>query len=107
MSINRDSLKGYSAAALMLYAVIGLSPLGGLGCDHAFVWDSDAQEWREATPDDQAEHIHDLAKPVKDALTDTPAAGAIPWLDALTRLAAVLVAFRWSRPPKPKIKDPA
>jgi len=98
MTLTRKNTLTYTAALALLYAVIGIPPMASSGCDSAFVWDPEAEEWRPATPEDQADQIHNLAEPVVDALQDTPAAGAIPWIETATRVLAVLVAFRWSKP---------
>lgn len=102
MTITKEQATRYVAAAAILFAVTGITPFEPGCTDQAWVWDKAAQDWRPVTPDDTVAALEETAQIAKTAVEETPAAIAIPWIDAATRLLAVLVAFRWSKPKKPE-----
>ena len=98
MKTTLNTTRPYAAAAAILYAVIGLTPMGGLACSDPWIYDDEGGMWRLATPTDQVDAIGQLNAATHDALAETPAASLLPWADYLARVLAILVAFRWTKP---------
>jgi hypothetical protein len=51
-------------------------------------------EWRAPTPQEEATFAEQVEAAAKAAVSGTPLAAAIPWIDAAARLAALFAAWR-------------
>ena len=89
-----DLTRRYVSLALLAIAMMGL-PLSAvdLGCRWQ-IKDAVSGQWREPTPQEEATFADQTAAAAKAAVSGTPLAAAIPWIDAAARLAALFAAWR-------------
>ena len=107
MTISPGRAKPWIAAAALLYAIVGFTPIAGPSCSMPFVKDPETEEWREATPAELGDAVQQAVQAIAQTTTGTPTAVVMPWLDLATRLLAIFLAFRWRAPsPQPVINTP-
>jgi hypothetical protein len=90
----KDSTKRYVSLALLAVAMMGL-PLTAvdLGCSW-IIKDPVTGNWRAPTPQEEQLFAEQTEAAAKAAVAGTPLAAAIPWIDALARLAALFAAWK-------------